>query len=258
MKDWNPNLYLQFEAERTRPAQELLSRIFCSQARHISDLGCGPGNSTELLYRAYPQASVVGIDSSAAMLEQAKQRLPNCSFQQSDISSWRPEVPQDIIYANASLQWVPDHEKLIVHLLDQLATNGVLAFQVPDNLEQPSHVLMRKVAAEEPWLAKYDNSVAQRKKLLLTTEGYYDLLAEKGCRIDIWRTTYYHVMPSVASIVEWLKSTGLRPFLAPLDVAEQSLFLKRYQSELEQAYLPRADGSVLLAFPRLFVVANKK
>ncbi|SUB81958.1 Trans-aconitate 2-methyltransferase [Pragia fontium] len=256
MKDWNPELYLQFEAERTRPARELLSRIVHQQANYISDLGCGPGNSTELLHNAYPEARVTGVDSSQAMLEQAKQRLPACQFQQADIGHWRPENPQDIIYANASLQWVPNHNQLMLHLLRQLVPGGVLAFQVPDNLDQPSHALMRKVASEGTWSAKYSQQ-RYHDKVLLTTEGYYDLLAEAGCQVDIWRTTFYHVMPSVAAIVEWVKSTGLRPFLAPLDETEQQAFLQHYLAELEKVYLPRSDGQVLLAFPRLFVVATK-
>ncbi|MBK5072339.1 trans-aconitate 2-methyltransferase [Budviciaceae bacterium CWB-B4] len=257
MKDWNPDLYLQFEAERTRPAAELLSRIFHPEAKHISDLGCGPGNSTELLYQAYPRANVTGIDSSESMLLQAKQRLPACHFQQADISTWRPDIPQDIIYANASLQWVPDHDELLPHLLQQLSDRGVLAFQVPDNLEQPSHALMRKVAMEGVWWEKYNEQVFKRSPLL-STEGYYDLLAGHGYQVDIWRTTFYHVLPSVSSIVEWVKSTGLRPFLSPLNEMEQQLFLLQYQAELEKVFTSRQDGHVLLPFPRLFVIASKK
>lgn len=256
MADWNPSLYLQFESERTRPAEELLARIFHPSPRHISDLGCGPGNSTELLHRRYPTAQTTGVDSSKAMLEKAAKRLPGCHFVEADIGAWRPDVPQDVIYANASLQWVPHHEVLMSHLLDQLADGGVLAFQVPDNLLQPSHALMCKVALEGEWKGRYGEDALSRKKLL-TTEEYYDLMASRGCRVDVWRTTFYHVMPSVAAIVEWVKSTGLRPFLNPLNEEEQALFIQRYLAELTQAYGVRSDGSVLLAFPRLFVVASK-
>lgn len=256
MKDWNPELYLQFEAERTRPARELLARINHQNAHYISDLGCGPGNSTELLYQAYSQGSITGVDSSAAMLAQAKQRLPLCQFQQADIGTWQPDVPQDIIYANASLQWVPDHQTLLPHLVQQLAGGGSLALQVPDNLEQPSHALMRKVAIEGQWENKIGEQ-AFRSNRLLTTDEYYDLLASNGCRVDIWRTTFYHVMPSVEAIVDWVRSTGLRPFLNPLDESEQQEFLHHYLSELQQAYSARKDGNVLLAFPRLFIVAQR-
>ncbi|WP_159566459.1 trans-aconitate 2-methyltransferase [Budvicia diplopodorum] len=256
MKEWNPELYLQFEAERTRPARELLARIDHSDAKYISDLGCGPGNSTQLLYQAYPQSAITGVDSSETMLVQAKQRLPSCRFQRADISTWQPDVAQDIIYANASLQWVSGHQKLMPHLVQQLTDGGTLAFQVPDNLDQPSHALMRKVAIDGQWESKIGED-AFRSNRLLTTNAYYDLLSGCGCKVDTWRTTFYHVMPSVSAIVEWVRSTGLRPFLNPLHESEQQEFLHMYLSELEQAYGVRKDGNVLLAFPRLFVVAQR-
>ncbi|MFI3310828.1 trans-aconitate 2-methyltransferase [Ewingella allii] len=256
MKDWNPDLYRQFEAERTRPAAELLARVLHPNAKFITDLGCGPGNSTELLQHAYPQALLTGLDTSQAMLEKARERLPSCRFEKVDIREWKPTQPQDIIYGNASLQWVTGHEELIPHLMQQLAPEGVFAVQMPDNLSQPSHQLMQKVADQPEWrnaIAGVDNS----RKQLLTTEQYYDLLASQGALVDIWRTTYYHVMPSAKAIVDWLSATGLRPFLAPLDENQQEAFLASYLQELEKVYLPRADRSVLLAFPRLFLIARK-
>lgn len=257
MTDWNPDLYLRFEAERTRPAAELLARISHPDAGQISDLGCGPGNSTELLLRAYPDAVITGVDSSAAMLESARHRLVGCRFQQADIRDWRAPVAQDIIYANASLQWVPDHHALIAHLTGQLAHNGVLAVQMPDNLDQPSHRLMREVAGEAPWHRHFADAQQLREKLP-AAETYYDLLADAGCQADIWRTTYYHVLPHAEAIVDWLKATGLRPFLQRLTTEEQAAFLALYLYRLKQAYTPRSDGSVLLAFPRLFIVGRKR
>lgn len=256
MKDWNPDLYRQFEAERTRPATELLSRIPLRQVSRATDLGCGPGNSTELLCQAWPDAHITGLDSSQAMLEQALKRLPHCQFIQADIRLWQAEIPQDVIYANASLQWLTDHQQLLPHLADQLAAGGVLAIQMPDNLDQPTHSLMRKVAERAQWSAKIGPGAAERKKLL-STEAYYDLLSGVGCRVDIWRTTYFHVMPCHQAMVDWLKATGLRPFLAPLDEQEQQDYLSQYLEELTVACSVRQDGNVLMAFPRLFIVAQK-
>lgn len=256
MKDWNPDLYRQFEAERTRPATELLSRIPLNKVSYATDLGCGPGNSTELLYRAWPQAQVTGLDSSQAMLEQALKRLPDCQFIQADIRSWQAEVPQEVIYANASLQWLTDHQQLFPHLVAQLAPGGVLAIQMPDNLDEPTHSLMRKVAATPRWAEKIGPGAAERKKIL-GIEAYYDLLSQLGCKVDIWRTTYYHVMPSHQAMVDWLKATGLRPFLSPLDEQDQAAFLAQYLHELKAAYSLRQDGNVLMPFPRLFMVASK-
>nr|WP_024965517.1 trans-aconitate 2-methyltransferase [Pantoea sp. IMH] len=256
MTDWNPDLYRQFEAERTRPAKELLSRIPLRQVQHITDLGCGPGNSTALLCQAWPEAYITGVDSSQAMLEQALQRLPGCRFEQADIQGWRASSPQDLLYANASLQWLSDHATLLPTLVAQLAKGGVLAVQMPDNLDQPTHRLMRKVAESGVWRAKIHHDPSHRQSLL-TTEAYYDLLSAVGCSVDIWRTTYYHVMPSHSAMIDWLRSTGLRPFLASLDQAEQAAYLTRYLAELVSAYQPRQDGSVLMPYPRLFIVARR-
>lgn len=254
MQDWNPHLYRQFESERTRPAQELLSRIPVMDVRFATDLGCGPGNSTELLAHAWPEAKIYGLDSSEAMLEQAKNRLPQATFLREDIRHWRATEPQQVIYANASLQWLDEHDILLPHLVNQLEAGGALAIQMPDNLQEPSHRLMREIAACDPWRQRIG---AVERKALLTSEHYYDLLAQVGCEMDIWRTTYYHVMADAQAIVTWLKATGLRPFLDGLDPDEQTRFLEHYHQALQQAYPARTDGRVLLAFPRLFIVAVK-
>ena len=139
MSDWNPDLYRRFEDERTRPARELLARVALSEPKLIYDLGCGPGNSTELLVERFPQADVVGTDNSEPMLVSARKRLPSCRFELSDIASWNPPAAPDLIYANAALQWVGGHETLIPRLFDLLAPHGVLAIQMPDNREEPTH-----------------------------------------------------------------------------------------------------------------------
>ncbi|MGK3144269.1 trans-aconitate 2-methyltransferase [Pantoea sp. C2G6] len=257
MKEWNPELYLKFEAERTRPADELLARISVESVEQVTDLGCGPGNSTQLLAAAWPQAQITGLDSSAAMLRQARERLPHCRFVQADIREWRAETPQQLVYANASLQWLDNHAALFPQLVEQLAPGGVLAVQMPDNLHEPSHQLMREVAAMPRWRSSIAAEAAERKSLLSATD-YYDLLTRAGCDADIWRTTYYHVLADAQAIISWLRSTGLRPFLATLDETRQAAFLAEYHQRLLSAYPARADGQVLLAFPRLFMVAVKK
>ncbi|NDL62343.1 trans-aconitate 2-methyltransferase [Acerihabitans arboris] len=256
MPDWNPELYRQFEAERTRPALELLSRIPLTSPARITDLGCGPGNSTQGLQERFAQAVVAGIDSSAAMLDSARQRLPQCRFSRDDIATWRPAAAQDIIYANASLQWVPDHQTLFPRLFSLTAPGGCLAVQMPDNREEPSHREMRRIAGEAPWRQHIGDTAAVRVKVL-SAEQYYDLLAPDAESVDIWRTTYFHVMPSADAIVEWVRATGLRPFVERLDEDLRSTFITRYRQALQDAYPARAGGTVLLAFPRLFIVAGK-
>ncbi|MFC0140703.1 trans-aconitate 2-methyltransferase [Erwinia mallotivora] len=256
MKDWNPDLYRQFEAERTRPAKELLDRVPLKTVHSAVDLGCGPGNSTALLREAWPDALITGVDSSQAMLEQALKRLPDCQFRQVDIRGWHADKPLDLIYANASLQWLPDHAQLLPHLVTQLSPRGVLAIQMPDNLDQPCHSLMRKVSEMPAWQSKINAEAAERKRLL-SAENYYDLLSSAGCSVDIWRTTYYHVMPSHQALVDWLRATGLRPFLAPLSEHDQQAFIASYLHELQQTYRIHHDGRILMPFPRLFMVAQR-
>lgn len=176
MQDWDPDLYRQFEAERTRPAHDLLAHIPATIPQRISDLGCGPGNSTQLLHQRFPDAQLVGIDNSRAMLLSAQQRLPDCTFLEADISQWQPAEPQDLIYANASLQWLTNHQQLFPRLLSQLAANGILAVQMPDNLDEPSHRAMREVAENGPWQQTLQQAGVVRAKVL-TANQYYDLLA---------------------------------------------------------------------------------
>ncbi|WPH21924.1 trans-aconitate 2-methyltransferase [Variovorax paradoxus] len=258
MLDWNPALYRRYEDERTRPAQELLARVPLSGAAHVVDLGCGPGNSTELLANRFPTAKVVGTDNSEAMLASARERLPQARFELSDIATWAPQdQAPDLIYANAALQWVPDHEQLIPRLFAALAPGGVLAIQMPDNREEPTHRLMRAVAAEAPW-AEPIGDADRLRTLLLPLGGYYDLLAPAAARVDVWHTIYQHPMADAAAIVEWVRGTGLKPFVDRLPADLQASYLAEYERRVELAYPARTDGKRLLAFPRMFIVAQKK
>ena len=256
MLDWNPALYTRYEDERTRPAAELLARVPLTQATRVVDLGCGPGNSTELLARRFPQADVLGIDNSEAMLVSARKRLPQARFEFGDIGQWTPDVAPDLIYANAALQWVSDHETLIPRLFAALAPGGVLAIQMPDNRAEPTHRLMREVASEAPWQEPIGDADKLRTELL-GIGGYYDLLARDAAHVDVWHTIYQHPMASAAAIVEWVSSTGLKPFVDPLDAELKASYLAAYERRIAQAYPPRVDGKLLLAFPRLFMVARK-
>ncbi|WP_312626438.1 trans-aconitate 2-methyltransferase [Scandinavium sp.] len=250
MADWNPSLYLQFASERTRPAAELLARIAKPAAKYVADLGCGPGNSTELLRAAWPEAVITGVDNSPAMLEKAQKALPDCQFVNADINQWRPEQPLDVLYANASLQWLSDHSTLFPHLTTLLGDEGVLAVQMPDNWQEPSHALMRQTASEL-------GHPARGRVPLESVQTYYDLLSSNGCEVDIWRTTYFHPMASHQAIIDWLSATGLRPYLQDLDNVSQQAFLKRYLQLLEEHYPRQQNGQILLAFPRLFIIARR-
>lgn len=257
MADWNPALYRRFEDERTRPARDLLARVPLDDAQLVYDLGCGPGNSTELLVQRFPKARVAGIDNSPAMLESARRRLPGVAFELADVAGWQPAQPPDLIYSNATLQWVPDHATLVPRLFSLLAPGGVLAVQMPDNLQEPSHRAMGEVARLEAFSAMAGRGGERTQ--LLGVDGYYDLLAPVAASTDVWRTAYQHPMASPAAIVDWLRSTGLRPYLDSLaDDAQRAAYLAEYERRIAAAYPARADGQRLLAFPRLFFVALKK
>ena len=254
MPSWDSVQYLKFEDARTRPAAELLARLPLTAAELVVDLGCGPGNSTELLRARWPAAELVGVDNSADMLQRARQVLPDVRFEQADVREYRSARPCDVLFANAVLQWVPDHAQLLPQLFSQLRAGGVLALQMPDNWEEPSHRSMRALAAA---YGLSDSQVNARGDVQ-APERYYDLLAPDAANdVDIWRTRYEHVMPDAAAIVEWVKGTALRPYLEAFggDDAQRAAFLRDYEGEIARAYPPRADGRRLFSFPRLFVVA---
>jgi len=254
---WSARQYLKFEDERTRPARDLLQAVPASEVKCAADLGCGPGNSTELIVARFPEASILGVDNVADMIRAAKERLPGVRFELSAIEDWSEPGPWDLIFANASLQWVGGHEALLSKLCGLLASGGSLAIQMPDNLAEPSHASMRVAAEKQPFAAKLAGTAGARTALG-QADWYYALLKPLCTRVDIWRTTYYHPLPGgLDAIVEWLKGTGLTPYLKPLSEAEQQAFIAEYKLELAKAYSPLPDRTVILPFPRLFIVATR-
>lgn len=254
--DWNPGLYDRFADERERPSRELLARVPLNEPAEVVDLGCGSGLSTAPLVERFASARVLGIDTSAAMLEKARVAVPGATFALGDAATWRPEAPVDLIFANAVLQWLPDHVHLIPRLLSLLAPGGVLAVQMPDNLEEPSHRGMRQAAGMGAWEAKLAAAETAREPLR-GVEATYDLLAGDCRYIDQWTTNYAHALDGHDAIIEWFKSTGLRPYLDPLDEDERAGFLAAYRERLAATYPVQRDGKVLLHFPRRFFVAVK-
>ncbi|HEY1940912.1 MAG TPA: trans-aconitate 2-methyltransferase [Roseiarcus sp.] len=254
--DWDTALYLKFEAERTQPARDLLARVRGSP-RRIVDLGCGPGTSTRLLGERFPDAEILAIDSSEPMLAEARRRLPHVRFEHADIASWSPVEPPDLIFANAALQWLPDHEALFPRLLSHLAENGVLAVQMPDNRQEPSHALMRLIAADGPWADRLV-PIAKTRAVIATHLDYYNWLKPLSAALDIWQTTYVHPMPGVGAVVDYFRGSALRPFLNPLDICEREEFIASYMRELAAAYHVEDGGELLFLYPRLFIHARKR
>jgi trans-aconitate 2-methyltransferase len=253
---WSPQQYLKFEDERTRPARDLLQAVASMNVRRAADLGCGPGNSTELIAARYPEAEITGVDNSEEMIMAAKARLPGLRFTLAAIEDWNEAGPWDLLYTNAALQWVRDHESLLSRLAGRLSQGGSLAIQMPDNLNEPSHAAMRGVAQSEPFAAKLGKS-SKARATVAAADWYYGLLKPHCSRVEIWKTTYFHPLAGLDAIVEWLKGTGLMPFLKPLAEIERQDFLAAYKEEIGKSYKPLTDGTVILPFPRLFIVAAR-
>jgi trans-aconitate 2-methyltransferase len=254
MTSWNPSSYLQFGDERTRPAIDLVTRIALDSPRTAIDLGCGPGNSTQLLRQRWPQSRVIGLDSSAEMIESASQSYPDQEWVLGSLQEWRADVPQDLVFSNAALQWVPGHAELTRRLFAQAASGGALAFQIPSAKYSVVRSIIHDVAGDPTWAAQMGPALSA-----LTMEAphvYYDALATQADSVDIWETEYFHVMESPADIVEWISSTGLRPFLETLDSdAEKQRFVAMLTERVEDEFERRADGRVLFPFRRTFVIA---
>lgn len=256
MSGWDPSAYLKYSDERTRPARDLLAQVPLRDAGLVYDLGCGPGNSTALLGARFGNAEIIGIDSSAEMLERARRILPDLRFQMADVATWRPDRPADLIFANAVFQWLPDHLSIFAALLETLPAGGLLAVQMPDNLAEPSHVLMREIAAEGRWAAKLAATRVARQPLPLPSV-YCDRLRPLCQHVEIWHTIYNHALSGPSAIVEWMMGTGLRPYLALLEAGERQAFVDAYTAQIAAAYPTLGDGRVLFSFPRLFLVAAR-
>jgi trans-aconitate 2-methyltransferase len=254
MSQWNPGDYLRFGDERTRPSVDLVSRIALDSPADVIDLGCGPGNSTSVLAQRWPDARVVGLDSSQEMIDAARCDHPEGEWVLSPIESWTPDSSFDLVFSNAALQWLPDHGPLVERLFAHVASAGALAFQIPSVDYAHIGELIKEVARQGAWAPRMQAPLDAI--VIETPDFYYDHLAPLARSVDMWETVYYHVMDSAEAIVEWIASTGLRPYLGVLDSDdERELFLARLLKRVGESYAVRADGRVLFPFRRTFVIA---
>jgi trans-aconitate 2-methyltransferase len=255
--NWSPEQYAKFEQERTRPVADLLAQIKSETVKAAADIGCGPGNSTEILHLHFPQAVITGIDMSPEMIEAARKRLPRIRFEIANIQDWSASGPFDVILASAALHWVPSHELLLPKLVAKLSYGGSLAVQIPDNLDEPVHRIISDIATTGAWAQKL-TAASKAGANRHSAEWYFDVLHKIANEVNIWRTIYYHVLPGGATdITEWFKGTALRPYLDLLDTDEVPRFLGGFQHAIAKAYPAMSDGSILLPFPRLFFVATR-
>ena len=254
---WSAAQYVKFEDERTRPARDLLAQVPALPPGPAFDLGCGPGNSTELILKRFPDSPLTGIDSDEDMLSAARSRLLNLGFERADLATWMPPQGSALFFANAVFQWLPEHINIFERLIQALAPGGTLAVQMPDNLDEPTHLLMDETA-EEPAFASAFAGRKIRRSSLPSPAAYVEKLGSKTVRVDVWHTVYYHQLANANAIVEWVKGTGLRPYLDALPEDRRAAYLAAYAEKIRKAYPAMNDGRVLLRFPRLFVVATKQ
>lgn len=256
---WDPQQYGRFEAERDRAALDVLLRLPDDlEPRLIVDLGCGAGQHAALLKRRHPGARAIGLDSSAAMLEQARTLGADVEWVQADLATWTPDGPVDLIFANASLQWLPDHEGLLRRLTGLLAPCGVIAVQMPLAWDTLHYRTMRAVMADGPWSDRLSDR--ETIQALLAPEAYYGVLSETCEDVDVWSTTYLHALTGPDAVLEWMKGTALRPHLTALadDAPMRDAYLSALSAALSAAFPRRPDGVTLLPFPRLFLVARRR
>lgn len=270
---WEPTQYLKFGDFRDRPFFDLISRIGATAPARVVDLGCGPGNLTATLAQRWPQASVLGLDSSPAMVAQAQGLMapaddggaslasgprptPGLAFVQGDIARWVPDPDTDVVVSNAALQWVPGHRELMAGWLATMHPGAWLGVQVPGNFGAPSHVLMRELAQSSRW-RKQLSGVLQHEDAVAEPAVYQDLFLSGGALVDVWETTYSQLLQGENPVLEWVRGTALRPVLGTLSPSEAAEFEGQYASLVDEAY-PRGEHGTNFEFRRIFMVGEKQ
>jgi trans-aconitate 2-methyltransferase len=254
---WDPDQYRRYADERSRPFLELVGRVGAEQAGRVVDLGCGDGALTATLAARWPGALVEGVDRSPEMIARAEPRtIPGrLRFACGDVRDWRPDAPVDVLVSNATLQWVPEHARLLDSWVDALAAGGWLAFQVPGNDRAPSHAILDELRAAPRWRDGLAGAAPGPR--VLEPGEYLARLADLGCAVDVWETTYQHVLPGADPVLEWVKGTALRPVLSALAGDDRDAFLADYAARLREAYPARPFGTIM-PFRRIFVVARRR
>ncbi|HYE51736.1 MAG TPA: methyltransferase domain-containing protein [Azospirillaceae bacterium] len=253
---WDPAQYELFQAARARPGHDLIAALPPLRPRHVADLGCGTGGLTRRLAEQYPDAEVMGLDSSPAMLAKAGATPGRVAWSLGDIAHWHAPGPMDLVFSNAALHWLEDHAALFPRLMRTLAPGGVLAVQMPRNFASPSHALIRRVAAEGPWAERL--APALREAPVHEPAAYHRWLAPHAAHVDVWETEYLHLLDGADPVLEWTRGTALLPVQETLEPAEFAEFLARYRDLLRAAYPPERDGRTLFPFRRLFIVARAR
>lgn len=252
---WDPRQYLHYADERLRPALDLMGRVPLQAPKTVVDLGCGAGNATALLAARWPRAKVTGVDGSASMLAKARETAPKVAFVEADFGAWVAPAPVDLLYSNAALHWLGGHTALFPRLLGHIAPGGCFAVQMPAMHASPLRALQHDVAANGPWAERLIDVGAS--PAILEAGEYWDLLRPLTAGLDIWETTYLHVLTGEDAVVQWAMGTSLKPYLDRLTAGLKRDFLRAYAEALRPEYPRRADGTTLLPFRRLFILGTR-
>jgi trans-aconitate 2-methyltransferase len=256
MPDWDPKLYLKFSDQRGRPAADLIGQIQLKNPQRIMDLGCGTGSSTERLHQRWPKAQISGLDSSPAMLKEARENHPGWLWVESTIESWSPAGHYDLIFSNAALHWVAQHATYFPKWMEHLSPGGVLALQMPHNIDTPAIQVMKQIAADPQWSGAL--SGARESTFVQPPCFYYDALRKLATRLNIWETEYLQVVDGAQAVLDWLRSTALRPYLERLpDEAHRRRFEALCLEGFEAAYPLDDQGKTLFPYRRIFIVAYR-
>ncbi len=256
MTVWNPETYLKYAGIRFRAALDLIEHIPLQHCERIFDLGCGTGHLTQALQERWPEARVTGVDSSEEMLSSARAEFPKLDCVQADIRSWRADSPPDLLFSNATFQWLPGHEQLFPSLLAQARPGGVLAIQMPRHIDDPSHLLILETALEARWCSRLE---PHTKRLVVhTPEEYWRWLSPQTSRVDIWETIYQHELDGENPVVEFFRGSQLRPYIQELPEAEAKEFVDAYAKKVARAYPKQSNGKTLFTMRRIFIVAERR
>jgi trans-aconitate 2-methyltransferase len=250
-RGWSPEQYARFAGPRLQPGLDLLARIADTDIRRIVDLGCGAGAFFPVLRTRWPEAELIGVDSSPAMLRRARDADGRVRLVEADAARWTPEAPVDLIFSNALLHWLADHAALLRRLLRACR---ILAIQIPNNFQAPSHALLYETLAEPRWRDRLAG--IRLGDTILAPATYHALLSPLAAQLDIWETVYWHVLEGPRPVLEWVRGTTLVPVLDALSGADADAFETEYAAKLERAYPPGPDGRVLFPFRRLFLLVR--
>ena len=251
---WNPQLYLSFAGPRFRPAVDLLAQVELDRPATVLDLGCGTGSAARLMKQRWPGARVIGVDGSREMLEKARAESVDVEWIEADLESWQPQEPADLIYSNAALHWLGNHDALFPRLLESLAPGGQLAVQMPRNYHAPGLRLINETALDGPWR---DSLVSIIRPVPVAEPAvYYRLIAPRVARLNLWESEYQQVLEGDNPVADWTKSTWLSPLLAALEEPLRGTFEAEYRRRVAAAYPKEPDGRTLFPFRRLFFVAT--